>query len=134
MGRFWADQSPELRNEAIRWLSEVSLRPIVSVQFPLPELGDLGTAARASQDVALALRPDGKQLAFRHTLPQGSRREFTDQIEITDTDTGRVVGHFELGKKAFYSNSAVALAYGDDNSEVLLARSVPGAVASGPGC
>ena len=114
--RFWRDQLPELRTEAVRWLALASLQPVSPAQFPV----DPSEPTGAQSDTGLALSPDGATLAFLHATPREGRRERTGRVEIVDTATGRVAGGFDLGPGHLLT--AVALAFDATGRHLAIAR------------
>ena len=92
--RFWSEQLPQLRTEAVRRLRLASLQPVVPAQFPVDPQEP--TWVR-SPGTGLALSPDGATLAFLHATPREDHHERATRVEAIDTATGRVAGGFDLG-------------------------------------
>jgi WD40 repeat protein len=114
--RFWRDQLPELRTEAVRWLALASLQPVSPAQFPV----DPNEPTGGQSDTSLALSPDGATLAFLHAAPREGRRERPGRVEIVDTVFGRIAGGFDLGPG--YVPTAVALAFDPTGRHLVIAR------------
>jgi WD40 repeat protein len=117
--RFWREQLPGLRTEAVRWLALASLQPVAPAQFPV----DTSEPARADAPVTgLALSPDGAALAFLHATPREDRPGRTSRVEVVDTATGRVAGGFDLGPG--HTATAVALAFDAAGRHLVIARAI----------
>jgi WD40 repeat protein len=114
--RFWREQLPELRTEAVRWLALASLQPVSPAQFPVDPREPTGDLS----DTGLALSPDGATLAFLHAAPRGDGPERTRRVEIVDAATGRVAGSFDLGPDHLLT--AVALAFDATGRHLAIAR------------
>lgn len=123
--RFWTQERSVLRSEAIRWLSEFSLHAVAAVRFSIPPGIPTFTALGAMRKTSMALSPDGQRAVFLHVVLRAGSAEVTEQVEVLDFGSGKIVGRFEI-RKGPPDERPASLMFEADSETLLVARVAPG--------
>jgi WD40 repeat protein len=95
MTRFWIEQQPGLRSEAMQWLAKPSLMRVSETRFPVLTGAWLGRNYPVmTSRSGLALSDDGKWLAYYRA--EGASHQPVHLVEILEADTGHVVRTLKL--------------------------------------
>ncbi len=119
---FWREQQPRLRSEAIRWLSEYSLKPVSPTRFPVltQSQGHFAPPPTPSRS-GLAASDDGKWLAYSRVGIEGTDPNPARFVEIIEADTGKVAHRLKVGPY-YAADSPTTVAFDQKDEDVLLAR------------
>ena len=129
MTRFWLEQQPRLRSEAVHWLAEPSLKRITETRLPVLTARSSGMAYPVmTSRSGLALSDDGKWLAYSRVGSEGANPQPVFLVEIIEADTGHIVrtlkvgGRFEGFGFGGIGSTMTALTFDSRDEDVRLVR------------
>ena len=120
---FWSDRLPPLRDEATRWLTELSVLPLTPVRFARPRR-DRNThemfVLLTLQD-RLALDPDGSVLAYVRTAARDGTSGRFEELVLVETATGKVLNRIRATADRASNPGLVTPRFTADGATLLLA-------------
>jgi len=124
MTRFWLEQQPLLRSEAVHWLAEPSLKRIAETRLPVLTAQSSGMAYPVmTSRSGLALSDDGKWLAYYRVGSEGTNPQPVFFVEIIEADTGHVVRTLKVGGRFDgFGSTMAALTFDSRDEDVRLVR------------
>jgi WD40 repeat protein len=124
MTRFWAEERPRLRSEAVHSLTEPSLKRITETRLPvLSARLSLWDYPIFTSGSGLALSDNGKRLAYHRVGSEGANPQPVFLVEIIEADTGHVVRTLKVsGRFEGFGPTMAALTFDSRDEDVRLAR------------
>jgi WD40 repeat protein/tRNA A-37 threonylcarbamoyl transferase component Bud32 len=123
---FWDKRLPALRDEAVRWVGELSVLALPTVRFPRPP-----RQVPAEQDFMLmpntqgplALSPDGAVAAYVRRASRESPPVWFDELVLIETTSGTVLRRVAVSKdRSSEGQGIVTTHFGADGSTAIVAR------------
>jgi WD40 repeat protein len=124
MTRFWLEQRPRLRSEAVHWLAEPSLKRITETRFPVLTGSSSGMNYPVMMSRSgLALSDDGKWLAYYRVRSEGTSPQPVHLVEIIEADTGHAIRTLKASESYDgFGWTMGALTFDSGDEDVRLAR------------